>query len=107
MKAKLKEHEIDTLFEECLFGNTVLNEELNKTDEKKAKQLAKKEIKDYLSSNRNKELEDKIKEVVKDTIKGDKDVENRFEEMVRSMMIELYKTFWAKRNQIFKSLKSR
>jgi hypothetical protein len=106
MKVKLKESEIDSIFEVCLFKNNFLCEDLNKTDEKRISKLAKDEIKDYLKKSRNKELEKKIEEVVKDKIKNDKELKERVEEIVRSMIIEVYKNFWTKRQQLFNNIKT-
>jgi len=76
----------------------ILNEELNASDERKIKKLARDEfdkmIKKHLSSS---ELEKKVKELVTQNIKKDKPTQKEIASITKEVLVRLYKTLWTKK----------
>ena len=76
----------------------ILNEELNASDERKIKKLARDEfdkmIKKHLSSS---ELEKKVKELVTQNIKKDKPTQKEIASITKEVLVKLYKTLWTRK----------
>lgn len=98
MKYSIKTSELHQVISEALDeldnGEILIEEPINKTD---AKQIAKTEIKNFLKTSNRTEFENQIKVIVSDMIKNDNDLESHFVEIVRDVIINLYKQFWTKR----------
>lgn len=73
---------------------SIIQEELKKSDEKKIASIAKKEAEKYLKSNVAK---NEIKKMMKDAVKG-KGHEDVVVDIVRNMMVQLFRELWIKRN---------
>lgn len=82
----------DMLSEEILIAESDI---VTKSD---VEQIAKKTIQNYLSANRNPELESRIKIVIKDMVKQDKDFEKTVVEICRNVLVQLYKALWTRRS---------
>lgn len=65
-----------------------INEDLTKAD-------VSKEVKAYISSD---EFKAKIEKIVKDRLKGDKELEGKMVEISKNVLTQLYKTLWLRRN---------
>jgi hypothetical protein len=72
----------------------ILQEELTKGDEKKIASISKKEAIKYLKSS---EAKNEIKKMMKDAVKG-KGHEDIVVDIVRNMMVQLFRELWIKRN---------
>ena len=104
MKVKITDSELEQHLKECLIEidtNSLINEELTKTDKDGIKSMIKKEIKDFLEINRSSQFETRVKNIVKDTfkdtVKSDKDLENKVVEISRNVLVQLYKQLWTRR----------
>jgi len=104
MKVKITDSELEQHLKECLIEidtNSLINEELTKTDKDGIKSMVKKEIKDFLEINRSSQFETRVKNIVKDTfkdtVKSDKDLENKVVEISRNVLVQLYKQLWTRR----------
>ncbi len=104
MKVKIKDSELEQYLKEGLMdlvGENMVNEELTNTDKKDIQSMVKKEIKDFLEINRSSQFETRVKNIVKDTfkdtVKSDKDLENKVVEISRNVLVQLYKQLWTRR----------
>ena len=70
----------------------------NSVSKSDVEQIAKKSIKTYMEAGRNFELESRIKAVVHQMTKSDKDFENKIVEITRNVLVQLYKSLWTKRS---------
>lgn len=98
MELKLTNLELTNMFSNVLYPNTKLNESLTSSDKSDIKDIVQKEIKDFLTSNKNATLEKKVKDVIKDLIKGDKEMEKYVLTITKNVLIQLYKNLWMRRS---------
>lgn len=70
-------------------------EEITKSD---VEQIAKKAVKTYFESNRNVELENKIKSVIHGMVKNDKAFETAMVDIAKNVLVQMYKALWTKRS---------
>jgi hypothetical protein len=61
-------------------------------------QVSKKAVKTYFDAGRNIELENRVKAVVRQMVKSDKDFENAVVEIAKNVLVQLYKSLWSKRS---------
>jgi hypothetical protein len=96
-KVKILNEQLDKVIYDMLSEETLLAEgsDITKSD---VEQIAKKTIQNYLSANRNPELESRVKSVVKDMVKQDKDFEKAVVEITRNVLVQLYKALWTRRS---------
>jgi hypothetical protein len=109
MKVKITESQLDQYLKECLVEmdtKTPINEALSPTDKSDIKVLIKNEIKDFLSITRGSQFETKVKDIVKDTVKSNKDFENKVVEITRNVLVQLYKQLWTRRSFWVNDLKN-
>lgn len=101
MKVKIKESQLDQYLKECLFEmdeKSNINEALSPSDKSDIKVMIKKEIKDFLDITRGSQFETKVKDIVKDSLKTNKDFENKVVEITRNVLVQLYKQLWTRRS---------
>lgn len=102
MKVKITEAQLDFIIAEVLDerdGKTALiSEALTKTDEDKVKAMVKKEVKDIIGAANTQQFEQMVTKMLKEKIKGDKQIEDHLLTINRNALIQLYKTLWMKRN---------
>lgn len=85
--------------DECQVGSRdVISEALSATDKSEIKTILKKEIKDFLDISRSADLDKKVSDIVKNKFKNDKDVEKHIVDIVRNVLVQLYKNLWTRRN---------
>lgn len=84
----------------------MLNEELTMDDKKEIKNLIKKEVKDFIGAIGNQDFEAVVTKIVKEKIKGDKELEKHLVEISRNVLVQLYKALWVKRHFWSNSLKN-
>lgn len=96
-KIKIRESQLDSAIYNLLSEDNILSEseDLNKSD---VENIAKKEIKNFFDSSRNTELENKVKLIIRDFVKNDKDFEKSVLEISRNVLVQLYKALWSKRS---------
>jgi len=82
----------------------IIREELTKTDKAEVEKIARKEIEDTL---KDKSLEKRVQDIVKNMVKGDKDLEDKVVEISSNVLVQLYKTLWTKKNFWKSSLKNK
>jgi hypothetical protein len=63
----------------------------------------KKEIRAFMDSS---EFKNKVEKIVKDKVKGDKDLEDKIVDITKNVLTQLYKTLWTKRGFWKSSLKN-
>lgn len=101
MKIKVSDKQLTEWVKEVLTEKETITESsssLSVADKNDVKALVKKELKEFLNSSNSQDLEKKIGKMVKDSIKTDKDMENRIVEITRNVLVQLYKNLWTKRN---------
>jgi hypothetical protein len=101
MKVKITESQLDQYLKECLVEmdeKSNINEALSPSDKSDIKVMIKKEIKDFLDITRGSQFETKVKDVVKDSLKTNKDFENKVVEITRNVLVQLYKQLWTRRS---------
>ena len=69
-------------------NNKKINEELDKTEINKM-------ISVYLSKS---EFKEKIEKIVKDRLKNDKEIEDKFVEISKNVLTQLFKALWTKKS---------
>lgn len=73
----------------------ILREELTRDDERKISKM----LDDKMDKKFNKkEFEKKVKDIVSKSLKDNKDVENKMEEVASNIVTQLFKTLWVRRN---------
>jgi hypothetical protein len=101
MKVKITESQLDQYMKECLVEmdeKSNINEALTPSDKSDIKVMIKKEIKDFLDITRGSQFETKVKDIVKDSLKTNKDFENKVVEITRNVLVQLYKQLWTRRS---------
>jgi len=101
MKVKITESQLDQYLKECLVEmdeKSNINEALTPSDKSDIKVMIKKEIKDFLDITRGSQFETKVKDIVKDSLKTNKDFENKVVEITRNVLVQLYKQLWTRRS---------
>ena len=101
MKAKVTNKELDAIINEALDerdNGVLITEATTGVDEDKVKSIVKKEIKKIINAETTTQFEQMVAKMVKDKIKGDKDVEDHLVKINRNVLVQLYKTLWMKRN---------
>jgi hypothetical protein len=101
MKVKITESQLDQYIKECLVEmdeKSNINEALSPSDKSDIKVMIKKEIKDFLDITRGSQFETKVKDIVKDSLKTNKDFENKVVEITRNVLVQLYKQLWTRRS---------
>lgn len=101
MKVKITESQLDQYLMECLVEmdeKSNINEALSPSDKSDIKVMIKKEIKDFLDITRGSQFETKVKDIVKDSLKTNKDFENKVVEITRNVLVQLYKQLWTRRS---------
>ena len=101
MKVKITESQLDQYMKECLVEmdeKSNINEALTPSDKSDIKVMIKKEIKDFLDITRWSQFETKVKDIVKDSLKTNKDFENKVVEITRNVLVQLYKQLWTRRS---------
>ncbi len=101
MKVKITESQLDQYIKECLVEmdeKSSINEALSPSDKSDIKVMIKKEIKDFLDITRGSQFETKVKDIVKDNLKTNKDFENKVVEITRNVLVQLYKQLWTRRS---------
>ena len=101
MKVKITESQLDRYLKECLIEmdeKSNINEALSPSDKSDIKVMIKKEIKDFLDITRGSQFETKVKDIVKDSLKTNKDFENKVVEITRNVLVQLYKQLWTRRS---------
>jgi hypothetical protein len=101
MKVKITESQLDQYLKECLVEmdeKSNINEALSPSDKSDIKVMIKKEIKDFLDITRGSQFETKVKDIVKDSLKTNKDFENKVVEITRNVLVQLYKQLWTRRS---------
>jgi hypothetical protein len=101
MKVKITESQLDQYMKECLVEmdeKSNINEALSPSDKSDIKVMIKKEIKDFLDITRGSQFETKVKDIVKDSLKTNKDFENKVVEITRNVLVQLYKQLWTRRS---------
>jgi hypothetical protein len=101
MKIKITESQLDQYLKECLIemdDKSNLSESLSPSDKSDIKVMIKKEIKDFLDITRGSQFETKVKDIVKDSLKTNKDFENKVVEITRNVLVQLYKQLWTRRS---------
>ncbi len=100
MKVKITESQLENYFKECLIemDDKTINESLTPTDKSDIKVMIKKEIKDFLDITRGSQFETKVKDIVKDMLKSNKELENKMVEITRNVLVQLYKQLWTRRS---------
>jgi hypothetical protein len=92
---------LEEQFDKALYA-ALSEEELLVEDDKLTKsdvdQIAKKAVKTYLEAGRMPELETKIRAMVRDMVKNDKEVEKFVVEIAKNVLVQLYKALWSKRS---------
>ena len=109
MKVKITDTELNTYLLECLVemdNKESINEALTTTDKSDIKSMIKKEIKDFLEITRGSQFENKVKDIVKDMLKGNKDFDNKVVEITRNVLVQLYKQLWTRRGFWVNDLKN-
>lgn len=99
-KVKISEAQFDKALYAVLSESNILVEgehanQLNKGD---VEQIAKKTIKTYFDSGRSAELENRIKSVVTQMVKSDKNIQDSIVEITRNVLVQLYKALWTKKS---------
>lgn len=100
----ITENELITYFKEALDEGDicpcgeVISEALSQTDKSDIKSMVKKEIKDFLDLNRSGDLEKKVKDIIIKNFKNDKGTEKYLVDLVKNVLVQLYKSLWTKRN---------
>lgn len=105
-KVSITESELNKHFSELLFEDAscaceekgTLNEELSSSDKSDVKTLIRNEIREFLKMSRNDSFETMVKTMVKEYVKKDKDLEKHIVEINKNVLIQLYKTFYTRRN---------
>ena len=96
MKVKITESELINMFKDVFDkDNIIIETDLTKGD---VKSLIKQEIKDFLTSNRSPEFENKIKDILKKQYKNDKEFEKHITTISKNVLIQLYKNLWLRRS---------
>lgn len=75
-----------------------INESLTASDKSEIKTIIKRELKDFLNINKISDLDKKISDLAIKAYKKDKDIENQTVEIVKNVLVQLYKNLWVKRN---------
>ena len=75
-----------------------INESLTASDKSEIKTIIKRELKDFLNINKVSDLDKKISDLAIKAYKKDKDIENQTVEIVKNVLVQLYKNLWVKRN---------
>lgn len=90
----------NTQFDKALYGLLSEGKLLNENDLTKSdvEQISKRAVKTYLEQGRSPELENKVRSVMKDIVKSDKDFEKAVVEISKNVLVQLYKALWTKRN---------
>lgn len=74
-----------------------LNESLTPSDKSDIKSMVKKEIKDFLDINRSSDLDKKVEDIIKKKFKNDKDIEKYLVDVIRNVLVQLYKTMYTRK----------
>lgn len=102
MKAIITENQLEVIIGEAIDERdgkkSLVTEELAKSDVDKVKSIVKKEIKDIIGAASAQQFEQMVAKMLKDKIKGDKQIEDHLVKINRNVLIQLYKTLWMKRN---------
>lgn len=105
MKIRLTESQLITCFKEvikevdmCGCEECMINESISSTDKNELKSMVKKEIKDFLDVNRSTDLERKISDIVKKTLKNDKEIEKYLVELTRNVLVQMYKNLYTRKS---------
>jgi hypothetical protein len=109
MKVKITESQLEQYFKESLVEmdeKTPINEALSPSDKSDIKVMIKNEIKDFLNIARGSQFETKIKDIVKDMVKDNKDFENKVVDITRNVLVQLYKQLWTRRSFWVNDLKN-
>lgn len=97
---KIKDKDLTKIFEGVLLeldtnkSVNVLTEELTKSDETEIKKM----IKDFLNVNRSFDFEKEVEKVVVNKLKNSPELEDKIFDITKKAIVNLYKTFWLKRN---------
>ena len=96
-KIKITESQFDRALYDVLSERNILSESelLTRGD---VDQIAKKAIKTYLESGRSAELENRIKSVVHQMVKSDKNMEDAMVTIAKNVLVQLYKSLWTKKS---------
>lgn len=102
MKANITDKQLEAIISEALDERdgkaTLISEALTNSDEDKVKSIVKKEMKSIINAATASQFEQMVAKMVKDKIKGDKDVEDHLIKLTRNVLVQLYKVLWMKRN---------
>jgi Na+/phosphate symporter len=97
MKVKVTDKQLTEWFSEVLEGKEVINESSNVTKDD-VKSIVKKEIKEFLGMTNTSDINEKVKKMVKEAIKNDKDLEKHMVDISKNVLIQMYKNLWTRRN---------
>lgn len=105
IKVQITESELTDHISSILFGDTTVSKKIIKegvttSDKADIKSLVRAEIKDFLKITQSESLDKMVSDMVKESIKKDKDVEKHMVEITKSVLIEFYKTLWTRRTFI-------
>lgn len=101
MKAQITESQLLTIINEVLDerkDKKPINEDLSKSDQDKVTSIVKKEIRDFVGASNSQNFEQLVTKMLKEKIKGDKQIESHLVELTRNVLVQLYKALWVKRN---------
>lgn len=104
-KLKITEKQWDGAIYAMLAESTLLSEaeQLTKSD---VEQIAKKSIKSYMESGRNVEMENRVKTIIHQMVKNDKQLEDAVVQITRNVLVQLYKSLWTKKSFWVSDLKN-
>jgi alpha-galactosidase/6-phospho-beta-glucosidase family protein len=94
IKVKILEEQLDKVIYNALSDNIITEENLTRAD---VEQIAKKTFRAMVSS-RDPDFENRVKAIVKDMMKNDKDLEKKVVDVSKNVLVQLYKALWTKRN---------
>ena len=88
---------VDVINEDVINGVGIITEDTSLTNSD-VKSIVKREIREFLNMTQTGDLEKKIKEMVKEAIKSDKDLEKNMVEISKNVLVQLYKNLWTRRS---------
>ena len=109
MKLYIKDKELDSIIKEIITEQDngicpgILSEGEKALDKNDVKAIVKSELRDFLDMNRNDNFENRVKKIVKSTIK-DKDMEKYVVDITKNVITQLYKQLYMRRGVFISGL---
>ena len=97
-KVKILEEQLDKVIYDLLSEDYLIINESSELTKSDVEQIAKRETKNFFASSRSPELENRVKQIVKNMIKNDANIERIMVNVAKNVLVQLYKALWTKRS---------